>query len=208
MSVPSVSSVTLAIDTAGPRLQLALLAGTGEPDIRVEAIATGHAELIFLRINELLALRGLGYGDLSRLAVTCGPGSFTGLRIGLSAARGLALALSVPALGIPTLTAISLSAPEGAPVAVLVDARRNEAYFQRFAAPGRPDGPPALLPMAVARERVRAGDSLIETPFCDIGRLAGFAATADPALFPPDPLYVRGADAKPQEAARIARRAG
>jgi tRNA threonylcarbamoyladenosine biosynthesis protein TsaB len=198
-------SVTLAIDTAGPRLQLALLAGGGEPEVSVDAIAQGHAELIFARIVALLERRRLAYADLTRLAVTSGPGSFTGLRIGLSAARGLALALGIPALGIPTLTAISLAAPAGRPVAVLVDARREEAYFQRFSAPGRPEGEAALLAMARARDSARAGDSLLETPFCDIGRLARFAAAADAAAFPPEPLYIRGADARPQEGARVAR---
>ena len=74
--------------------------------------------------------------DLARIAVTTGPGSFTGLRIGLSAARGIGLARAIPVVGVPSLLAISLSAPAGKPVSVLLDARRGEAYFQSFSAPG------------------------------------------------------------------------
>jgi len=197
-------SVTLAIDTAGPRLQLALL-GPGGTDISVDALAQGHAELIFPRIATLLERQGLAYSELTRIGVTAGPGSFTGLRIGLSAARGLGLALGIPVLGIPTLFAISLAAPPEKALAVLLDARRDEAYVQHFAGPADPDGPARLLPTAEARGLLRAGETLIEDPFCDIARLAIFAAGAAPEAFPPEPNYLRGADARPQEGAIIAR---
>ena len=196
----------LAIDTAAPRLQLALQ-HDGATDISIDALAQGHAELLFPRLAALLARNGVGYKDIERIAVTTGPGSFTGLRIGLSAARGLGLALGVPVLGIPSLLALSLSAPPGAPAVVLLDARRNEAYFQRFAGPGRSSDRPRLLPMAEARARVASGASLLESPFVDIARLAVFAAHADPALYPPEAAYVRDADAKPQEKFRVARQA-
>src|SRR5690606_16887620 len=123
--------------TAGPRLQLALLRAGGA-DAVSEEVGTGHAELIFPRIAELLARNGVGYGDLTRVAVTTGPGSSAGVRIGLSAARGLGLALGVPVVGVGTLEALSLAAPPGTAHAVLVDARRGEAYLQLFAGPGQP----------------------------------------------------------------------
>ncbi|MEP7241832.1 MAG: tRNA (adenosine(37)-N6)-threonylcarbamoyltransferase complex dimerization subunit type 1 TsaB [Devosia sp.] len=193
----------LAIDSAAPRLQLALLAADGQLETLVEDMQTGQAERLFPAINALLGRKNLAYGDLARIAVTSGPGSFTGVRIGLSAARGLALALGVPALGIPTLTAISLA--KAMPLAVLLDARRNEAYLQIFAGPGAPIGLPLLLPIDDARGRIPAGTEIVTSPFIDIAALARFAATADPAAFPPEPNYIRDADAKPQERFRVAR---
>lgn len=194
----------LAIDTAAPRLQLALW-HQGAIDTSIDEIAQGHAELILPRIEALLARNGVAYADLDRIAVTTGPGSFTGLRIGLSAARGLGLALDIPVIGVPSLLAISLSAPPGEPAVVLLDARRDEAYFQRFAGPGHSSDRPRLLPMAEARSRIATGVNVIESPFVDIARLVTFAAHLDPALYPPEAAYVRDADAKPQEKFRVAR---
>ncbi|MDR3475359.1 MAG: tRNA (adenosine(37)-N6)-threonylcarbamoyltransferase complex dimerization subunit type 1 TsaB [Devosia sp.] len=201
-------TAVLAIDTAAPRLQLGLLRPDGHVDVSIEDMAQGHAELIFPRLAALLARNGAAYGEIECIAVTTGPGSFTGLRIGLSAARGLGLALGAPVLGIPSLLAISLAAPSGRPVAVLLDARRGEAYFQRFEAPGRPAEAPRLLPIEEARALVPLGATLIETPFPDLAAMATFAEGADPAAFPPEAAYVRGADAKPQDKARIARVGG
>jgi len=137
--------------------------------------------------------------------VTTGPGSFTGLRIGLSAARGLGVARKVPVLGIPSLLAVSLGAASG-PVAVLIDARREEAYFEAFPQPGLVGEGPRLVPMTEARAAVPAGATLIESPFVDIGAMVRFAAGLDPAAYPPHAAYVRDADAKPQDASRIPRR--
>jgi len=197
--------VTLAIDTAAPRLNLALLRADGVVDTLVEEIAKGHAEILFDRLARLLDRNGLDYAAIERVAVTTGPGSFTGLRIGLSAARGLGVALKLPVLGIPSLLAVSLSATSG-PVAVLIDARREEAYFERFATPGVVTDGPRLLPMVQARAAIPAGATVIEDYVVDIGAMARFAAAADPALYPPHATYVRDADAKPQDAARIPRR--
>lgn len=198
--------VTLAIDTAAPRLQLGLLRADGQVDAIVDDIAKGHAEILFDRLEALLSRNGLGHGQLERIAVTTGPGSFTGLRIGLSAARGLGVARKLPVLGIPSLLAISLAADTG-PVAVLLDARRGEAYFESFPAPGVVGDGPRLLPADVARAAIPPGAQLLDQPFVDIAALARFAAAADPARYPPHASYVRDADAKPQDAARIPRRA-
>jgi len=196
-------SVLLAIDTAAPRLALAVLAGD-RVDTLVEDMATGQAERLFPALDELLVRSGFTYADLTRIAVTTGPGSFTGLRIGLSAARGLALALRLPVLGIPSLLALSLSAGRD-PVAVLLDARRGEAYFQSFAGAGLPLREAALLPMTEAQAQVPPGAATITSPLVDIAALARFAAAADPARYPPEAAYVRDADAKPQEKFRIPR---
>jgi tRNA threonylcarbamoyladenosine biosynthesis protein TsaB len=192
----------LAIDTAGPRLQLALLSPV-DVDTLVEDMPTGQAERIFPAIAELLARNAATYQQLLRIAVTTGPGSFTGVRIGLSAGRGLGLALAIPVIGVPSLLAISLAAT--GPAAVLLDARRDEAYFQAFTGPGQPLGEPLLLPMEEARRRVPAVATTITSPFPDVRRLASFAATADPTAFRPDAAYIRDADAKPQEKFIVAR---
>ena len=197
-------TITLAIDTAAPRLQLGLLLADGRTDISVDEIATGHAELIFGRIAELLDRNGLGYADLQRVVTTTGPGSFTGLRIGLSAARGIGLARGIPVVGVSSLVALSLGAM--GPATVLLDARRGEAYFQTFAGPAQPITAPDLVPMAIAQAAIVPGTTLVTSPFIDIAALARFGATLDPAGNPPEPNYIRDADAKPQTAARIERR--
>ena len=88
---------------------------------------------------------------------------------------------------------------------VLLDARRDEAYFQLFSGPAIPVGSPELLPMTEARRRVPPGAATLTTPFVDIAALARFAATASPEAYPPEAAYIRDADAKPQEKFRIAR---
>ncbi|MBN9334815.1 tRNA (adenosine(37)-N6)-threonylcarbamoyltransferase complex dimerization subunit type 1 TsaB, partial [Devosia sp.] len=168
-------------------------------------IATGHAEILFDRLGALLARNGLTHADVERIATTTGPGSFTGLRIGLSAARGLGLARHLPVIGVPSLLALSLGVASG-PVTVLLDARRGEAYFQSFSAPGVAESEPQLLPIEEARSRVPASGTLIESPFVDLSAMVRFAAAADPSAYPPHAAYIRDADAKPQNAARIPRR--
>jgi tRNA threonylcarbamoyl adenosine modification protein YeaZ len=194
----------LAIDTAAPRLALAILRDGDRLDTLLEDMATGQAERLFPALDELFARAGVTYADLTRIAVTSGPGSFTGLRIGLSAARGLALALNIPVLGIPSLVALSLSATCD-PVAVLLDAKRGEAYFQTFSGPGIPIRGAALLPMDEARKLVPPNAATLTSPLVDIAALARFAANADPALYPPEAAYIRDADAKPQEKFRVAK---
>ena len=198
------SSPLLAIDTSGARLQLGLKTADGVL-ADVEVRERGHAEILFDRIAALLKRAGLDYADLTRIAVITGPGSFSGLRIGLSAARGLGLALSIPVIGVPRLQALSLLANGPGPVGVLVDARRGEAYCQRFAAPGQAEGDPELREMADARSFLGDCAELIAADFADIAAVARFAATLDPARYPPIPAYIRDADAKPQLKARVAR---
>ena len=192
------AQVLLAVDTAGPRLQLALLRD-GIVETLVEQMAQGQAERIFPAIDELLARTGVTFAELTRLAVTTGPGSFTGLRIGLAAARGLGLALGIPVVGVPTLFAISLGGPAGA-FTVALDAKRGEAYVQSFRAPAAPSDEARLVPV-----RETGGGVIITDNQVPIEALARFATTADPSNFPPDPAYIRDADAKPQGKFRVAR---
>jgi tRNA threonylcarbamoyladenosine biosynthesis protein TsaB len=128
----------LAIDTAAPRLALALLSAGNRLDTLVEPMAQGQAERLFPAIAELLARNRVAYADLNRVAVTTGPGSFTGLRIGLSAARGLALALNIPIIGVPSLLAYSLAGRSDEPFVVLMDAKRGEMYRKEFVRAGLP----------------------------------------------------------------------
>lgn len=199
----NINPITLAIDTAAPRLQLGLLLADGRVDVSVDEIATGHAELIFERIATLLARNAVAYADLQRVVTTTGPGSFTGLRIGLSAARGIGLARAIPVVGVSSLVALSLTTNGSS--TILLDARRGEAYFQSFSGPAAPLSAGALLPIEEARALVTPGSNLIESYFIDIAALASYGATLDPVQNPPEPNYIRDADAKPQSAARIER---
>ena len=123
----------LALDTAGDNCAVALArAGDGLSVLarRVEAIGRGHAERLMPMIGEVLAEADLTYADLERIAVTTGPGSFTGTRIGVAGARGLALALAIPAVGVSVLDAL-IEATGGKADSLIVaalDAKRGEIY--------------------------------------------------------------------------------
>lgn len=194
--------LTLAIDTSRERLQLALVLAGGHVDADVADIARGHAELIMDRIGTLLLRNGLAYEDLERVAATTGPGSFTGLRTGLSVARGLGLALDIPVIGVSTLAAISLGHQGGDEI--ILDAGRNEAYVQRFSAPGVARDEPFLADLSSALKA--AARPAPDDWRVDIVALVRFAAQADPQAFPPDPVYIRPADAKLQTRGKVARR--
>ena len=88
---------------------------------------------------------------------------------------------------------------------VLLDAKRGEAYFQSFTAPGVASSDGLLLPIEDAAGRVPAGTTLLTSPFVDIAALARFARHAEPDDCPPEASYIRGADAKPQTKFRVAR---
>ena len=195
MNASSRTPITLCIDTVRDRLALGLLVSGGQVDIVIEPVARGHAEIIFAAIEELLARHGLGYAVIERVAALAGPGSFTGVRLGLSIARGLGLARAIPVLGVPTLLGLSLS--RKGPCDIIVDAKRGQVYRQRFHGPGDPATEVELI----------AGETLAPDadPYPDMERLTRFCADADPQHFPPDPVYVRPADAKPQTRGKVAR---
>ena len=140
----------LAIDTAGDNCAVALAqTGNGLNVLarRVAAVGRGHAERLMPMIGEALAEADLAYGDLERIAVTTGPGSFTGTRIGVAAARGLALALDVPAVGVSVLDALIEAArgkADGLVVAAL-DARREEIYAKAVTAGSKPGSGTIML---------------------------------------------------------------
>jgi len=121
---------------------------------RSPPMARGQAELLVPLAQAVLEEAGAGFADLDRVAVTVGPGAFTGLRIALAAARGVAVAHDLPVIGITTFDAVAHGLPEaeraGRPVLVAVDSRRSEPFLQLFDAALAPVGEPAMLePAAV-----------------------------------------------------------
>ena len=209
--------IVLALDTALAACQVAVwedgrvLAATSQPMTR------GHQERLAPMAAETMAQAQLGFDRLDRIAVTVGPGSFTGLRVGLAFAKGLALALDRPCIGVGTLEALAASAGPGDLVAAAIDAQRGRIYLQAFA-----DGAPAMAPdgleatEAAARlaelynggeailvgpgapllDGVIAGARLDPRPAPDCVALARLAAARRPPFAPPRPLYLRAADAR------------
>lgn len=218
----------LAIDTALEACSVGVVAAGNDPVLISETIGRGHAERLFGMIESAMAEAGLAYADLDRIAVTVGPGSFTGLRVGIAAARGLALVIGCPVVGIGTLAVIAASAREAAgpvPVWATLDARRDEVYVQSFDAAGKATGeaeagPAARFAAAIEPETCLAGTGaplvasvgaaeariVAVAPTPDIGALVRLGLAAMPPFDAPRPLYVRAPDAKPQSAAAIARR--
>jgi tRNA threonylcarbamoyladenosine biosynthesis protein TsaB len=185
----------------------------------------GHAERLLPMIIAALAGAGVGFADLGRIAATCGPGSFTGVRTGIAAARALALAIGCPAVGVGCLAAIACGAraelgeaSAGRPLAVALDARLGMVYFQHFDATGEARGAPLLLApqacaevlgsaaaivvgsgaAAVVEARVGAGlQARLPKAEPRASVVAQLAAEAA-AGQPLKPLYLRAPDAKPQ----------
>lgn len=217
----------LAIDTALDACSVAVLDGDGG-EARVtratEVIGRGHAERLMPMIAEIMAEGGVSFSGLDRIVVTTGPGSFTGLRVGLSAARGIALVVRVPVVGVTTLAALAEEARgqvgyrADRPLAVVLAARGDEVYTQGFSADGVPAGPPqvatvaalagALAPTAqlfgsgagavaaAAQAEGRAG-VLGAAAWPDIAAVARLGARAKPDGSRPEPLYLRSPDARP-----------
>lgn len=131
--------IILGIDTALAACSAALARDGIVLARRFEPLTRGHAERLFPMLNEICAEAELVLREVNRIVVTVGPGSFTGTRVGLAAARGIALAAACPAVGVTTLRAVARGAegvPERALIAVLFDARRGGLYAQLFDAGG------------------------------------------------------------------------
>lgn len=183
---------------------------------RSEAMVKGHSERIAGFARDAMADAGIDFTALDRIGVTVGPGSFTGLRVGLAFAKGLAAALDRPVVGISTLDALAASVGEVPAVAALIDARRGQVYA-RFWRDGAPGGAAEALTLAVAAERIAglgAGAVLVGSGaalFADLASgtglrpldgpapeaLARLATAADPRLARATPLYLRAPDATP-----------
>lgn len=183
--------------------------------LRSEAMSKGHSERLAGFARDAVANSGLGFDDLDRIGVTVGPGSFTGLRVGMAFALGLGAALDRPVVGLSSLDALAASAGGGA-VAALIDARRGQVYARLFA-DGAATGPAEALALEAAAERigelepgatlVGSGAALFSEPARSAiilplagpepAALARLTAEADPETAPPSPLYLRAPDATP-----------
>lgn len=213
--------IVLAIDTAGVDCAAAVFESeTGKMLGRVsETIGRGHAERLMAMIDDALAEAKLTLTDVERIGVTVGPGSFTGIRVGVAAARGLALALGVECVGVSTLEVLARTASGSEkPVLAAINAHRDQVYAQGFER-DVPQGEPLLLELddylarATAPGIVLVGsasalvnDREAETApdHYPIDLVAGISATAK-AQGKPRPLYLRGPDAKPQTGFAVSR---
>jgi tRNA threonylcarbamoyladenosine biosynthesis protein TsaB len=219
----------LAFDTCLGAVSVALryAAANGDWLIReaYEPRQTGHAERLMPMIAEVMATAGRTFADIERFAVTIGPGTFTGVRVGVAAARAFALSAGRPVVGISSLEVIAtrgrtLLGPSAAsrPLMVAVDARRGALYCAlRGTSDEAFDGAPALLTTEAAAALAREHDALvigsgaplvaeaagtdIETALPTIEPHARFLAqlAADrPPSGTVSPLYLRAPDVKPQ----------
>lgn len=136
--------IILAFDTSAAHCAVALFAGGIFVDERIEPMIKGQAERLFPLCEEMMDKAHIAWADLDAVGVCVGPGNFTGVRVGVSAARGLALSLDKPAIGVSRLEAMGLDCKGMA--TVVMDARRNRAYVQEFK-DGLAQGEPVLTPI-------------------------------------------------------------
>jgi tRNA threonylcarbamoyl adenosine modification protein YeaZ len=186
----------LAFDTSAAHCAAALLLGD-RVILRDEAMEKGQAERLVPLLEEVLAEGGIRWRDLKALAVGTGPGNFTGVRIAVAAARGLALGLGIPAVGVTRLEALAHGLPR--PIVVIEDARRGQVYVQMFTPEGAGVAHLAdqVVPACPATGSA-AGEGALPPamPLVEaIARIGAVrAATPQPR---PAPFYLRGADAAP-----------
>lgn len=207
--------IVLAIDTSEVNCSAALLMASGQNFAASEPIGRGHAERLLPMIEELLSEAGIAYRDINRIAVTTGPGTFTGLRVGLSVARGLALSLDVPCTGLSGLAVLAVQAKKSDGIVhSVIKGRGGQVFYQAFEAEGIAK-PAKALSKAVnidaddARSaiEIRSGYVLGSAVPLVMGREAGpedvidpvvlakAALSLDPDDYPPEPFYLREADA-------------
>ena len=192
--------ILLAFDTAQGALSAALFDARekGEPVLLshlFEVRARGHAERLLPALEEMLAEAGLGFADLDALAVTVGPGTFTGLRVGLSAARGIALARNLPCVGVTTLEAVAepVALQHDEILVASFDARRDEVYFQIFKENQGVVTDPSLLPLEIAAQNAAQHGSAAKLYLAGTGspllaeRLLPLGVEALPVDAPPQP---------------------
>jgi tRNA threonylcarbamoyladenosine biosynthesis protein TsaB len=215
----------LAIDTALDACAAAVVDTRNAKVIAREsqAMKRGHAEALMPLIARVMKEAAVGFDALGRIAATTGPGSFTGLRVGLSAARGIALAAGKPAVGVTTLTAYAapvVTEHGEHPIIAAIDARHDHVYLQVVSGNGGSLVTPRVAPIeeALAASRFgaphlvgNAANIIAERwpkdapppfkveaqPAPDIVWVAWLAAAVDPAVATPRPFYLRTPDAKP-----------
>lgn len=222
----------LAIDTSLAACAAALFDSELGEVIASESLAMhrGHAEALMPLIARVMDRGDTDFSSLDRIAVTVGPGSFTGLRVGIAAARGIALAASKVAVGVSTLAAYAAPciAEDRADLTIVaIDARHEHVFMQVFGRGGATRVPPRHASIADAVAAAEAGAHIAgsaahllqahwpaeraqparvrQAPAPDIGWVARLGVAADADLAPAKPLYLRAPDAKPQDGARLPR---
>lgn len=217
--------IILAFDTCFAAIEAAVLRDGIVLAHVTESVTSGHGERLMPVIEQALAQAGVVFTDLDRIAVTLGPGGFTGLRVGVAVARALALATGLPIVGMTTLELLARTAvargdvtlQDGAVLVATADARKGALYVQRFAADFRALDQPTLVEAmddalandsestvaigAGADRLAAASDGRIRAAAQAIlpdARVLARAARDLTCLAEPRPLYVRAADAKPQ----------
>jgi tRNA threonylcarbamoyladenosine biosynthesis protein TsaB len=186
--------IVLGLDTCLSSCSVAALDGERVLASAREVMARGHQERLAPMAQAVMAEAGLAFDKLDRIAVTVGPGSFTGLRVGIAFAKGLALALAKPAVGIGTLEALAAEA-EGL-VFPAIDARRGQLYLQAFE-----DGRALMAPDALSAETAtaRIAELSMGRPFTLVGSGAALLAELMPSA---RIVAAEGADAR--QVARLA----
>lgn len=224
----------LAIDTALEACSAAVL-DTGQAAILAsesQLMVRGHAEALVPLVATVMGQAQTSFSDIDRITVTTGPGSFTGLRVGIAAARGFGLAASRPVVGITTLAALAapyIAADDTIPVAAVIDARHRHVYLQLFGSGGRTLISPRIVALREAVHAAAAASARLvgsaaamiaqewpkdqpEPPVVDERRapdidwVARLGAAADKEHSAPKPLYLRPPDARPQNAQHVPRR--
>jgi tRNA threonylcarbamoyl adenosine modification protein YeaZ len=222
----------LAIDTSCGAASIAVFDGAARQTLAktIEPMKHGHAEALAPMVASLMGEIDGGFASLGAIGVTVGPGSFTGIRIGLALARAMGLALEIPVIGVSTLVAFAaplLAEPRAGVIVSAVDARHEAVYFQSYETSGRPLFAPRVGPLREAIRSVGAGPArfvgdasgllaaearrdglaceVFASLYPDIDAVALIALAADPATSPPRPLYIKPPDAKPAAGEAIAR---
>ncbi len=208
--------IGLALDTAVGACSVAILKDGAVLAVQSEPMLRGHQERLAAMVRDVAAEAGIAFSEIDRIGVTVGPGSFTGLRVGLAFAKGLGLALGKPCIGIGTLEALAASDPGPGLIAAVIDAKRGQVYLQVFDS-GASLMAPDVLPTETAAARLaelwRGGPVRLVGPGAAL--LAGVLPEAEvreraapdpvalarlaalhPAGVPARPLYLRAPDAK------------
>src|SRR5436305_61590 len=219
----------LAIDTALEACSVAVLdTENGKTTSESVPMVRGHAEALMPLLDRVMKEAKLPCAQRDRIAVTTGPGSFTGLRVGIAAARGVALATGKPAIGLTTLAAYAaphIAHDDRTAVAVAIDARHQHVYLQVFGPGGRTLIAPRIASIADAVRSAANGPVRIvgtgatmlavawpsreppvlvdESRAPDIVWVGRLAAAADESTSKAKPLYLRAPDAQPQDAASL-----